>query len=233
MVNTFKYCVVRTLVKVFYIVVAPPYPIIRDLNIKHEIVNTEHDIIRWGDGETTLLLGGKTYFQSATWRVWLLAMRFIWKARSNSNLTILVPTIETMKMKPGFKSTLEVISLLAYFGWAKFFSDALAFRDNPEDRASLINYVMANIDDISLICSNKFQNKETEIKCIFGNMNCVYVSSSNPAKFDLQLLLQRSTAVVSGGPIIKWEITTNQIFRVIDFGHGLDRVLEDENISII
>lgn len=197
----------------------------------YDLIKEKKSFVRWGDGETALLLGSDTYFQKSNFSISISLWKLLIKSQKNS-IYIVFPQLNKMVGNVAFTSTIELREIVYRIRKNYLSSNcALEFRDSEVLRDTFA-CEMRSAAEVVLICSEKFKNLEHRLKNSFGpRINVIYCSSHNAALNSLQLenLLLFDTIILAAGPIIKCQVLeVNDLSRnclIVDLGHGLDRIL--------
>lgn len=198
-----------------------------------DLIKEKKPFVRWGDGETALLLGSNTYFQKSSFSVSVSLLKLLVRSKGNS-ITILFPRLNKMEGNMAFRSTQELREIIYRLRKNYLSSNcALEFRDSKVLRDSFASDIRSS-SDVVLICNKKFKDEERKLKSLFGStVNVIYVSAQNASLnlSEINELKLYKTIIISAGPIIKYQVLTESKLQgksfIADLGHGLDRMLNE------
>jgi hypothetical protein len=196
------------------------------------LIQENKSFIRWGDGETALMLGSNTYFQDSDFSTSLLLWNLLIQA-NKKGVTILFPKFSKMCKSSAFSSTIELQKIIYSVKRENISSDcALEFRDSKDVRELFISTIYS-LKNIVLICSEKFRSQEKRVRALFGqDIKIIYCPSQNAylSIDELEKISLADNIILAAGPVIKSQIIQNSSLEkdcfIADFGHGMDRVLD-------
>ena len=133
----------------------------------YDLIKEKKSFVRWGDGETALLLGSDTYFQKSNISNSISLWKLLMKSQKNS-IYIVFPQLNKMVGNVAFTSTIELREIVYRIRKNYLSSNcALEFRDSEVLRDTFASE-MRSASEVVLICSEKFKDQEHRLKNSFG-----------------------------------------------------------------
>jgi hypothetical protein len=211
----------------------------------NELLKTNKSFIRWGDGESKILIGGDLYFQSNSLSLFFEFIKIIKTYSSNSKFLIAMPNIflNSTKYELLNKQKYKTWKLTRYiYEWyfinkeSKILS-AFIFRENSEltnqdifklwEKEEYIFFIHNNYKYYIDFCK-KFSDKtvffiEVTSANSFNKSNEILVSIINKIK-DFSIENDNVCVLISSGPAAKPIVCrlTNMNIRALDTGHYFD-----------
>ena len=188
----------------------------------------KRSFIRWGDGETTILLGGGTYFQKPSIKNVFLGCVFLLKARKMEKVALIFPSVAEMSGNVHYRSTLALLKVLHLFGWNNLYQCALQLRNSRNARLHVWNeFHSAATTKHVIINQNLCLTYKRLADAKLSNVQVTGVASKDP---NLRVIMPtESLVLVAAGPLVKWKCGMDPDATIVDIGHGLERYLTDEN----
>ncbi len=189
--------------------------------------------VRWGDGESMLLLGRDTYFQNSGIYISYCLLLLI---ANNVNGNILFPSMEKMKSRRAFNSTLSILNVINMFGGRECGYDALKFR---EEKINIDDFIGLLPNHTTIMCSQELDlsNLESRASDKGKTLKIIRLQERNAfGKANLRMLEKESKEteliIAACGPVGKIIITKARLRnqRFWDLGHGLNVILNNQEM---
>lgn len=209
-----------------------------------ELVASNKSVIRWGDGETRLLMGGDINFQRARWKLSIELLKVLLFSRVESNYVLGLPIeyisrtdneLKTSARSRSWIATKYVLSFLVDKNLDLF--DAFVFREETNIPNELIEKMWLGKTHIIFVHGNykyfnDFKNKYVNSKIYFVQVPSCNAFDHVDETLNKIIFLQRSECIskdnlrilVSAGPSAKTLIRMLSSIGMIayDMGHYFD-----------
>jgi hypothetical protein len=210
------------------------------------LVNTNKSLIRWGDGESTILTGGNLYFQNNSFKLVKKFHLFVRKYSNKSNYLIAIPTEYLKKSKNNLsldnKYKMWLYTRFVYWLYFKkidvTYLDSFIFRENTSLKNTAIEKLWINKKHVFFVHSNfkYFFDFKEKYKSLFKTY-FIQIPSANAFNYstnvinkllkiikDKELLQNEICILISAGPAGKIIVVemSNKGFQALDMGHYFD-----------
>lgn len=205
-------------------------------NTINYLVKYRKSLIRWGDGETTIAMGGDIYFQRNNFKLFYEIRKILRNHDKKKSYVLAIPNRINKKSKKWDKTKI-LLSTLTCLHKNKYNHSSGIFREKTKLKNSEIELLWREEKSIIFVHSNykyyyDFKLKYDNIKSYF-----VQVYSSNSFKIKNKIIneiykiikensldLDYLTIIICSGPLSKvlcYELSLNGL-RCLDMGHYFD-----------
>ena len=188
----------------------------------------KRSFIRWADGETTILLGGGTYFQEPSIKYMFLGFLFLLKVRNKEKIALIFPSISEMHGNMHYRSTLALLKVLHLFGWNNLYQCSQELRNSTNARNHIWNeFHSANVSRHVIMNQNLCLEYKRITQEKASGIRVTGIANKNPNLSEITCV--ESLLLLAAGPLVKWKCGIDLDTTIVDIGYGLERFIADEN----